>query len=75
MSLRRIGALLLVTVVVGTAVYGYRLAWGRPFNIDHFADRWVLLVTANLPDLLSVLRNLQESPQAFHLGRLAALRP
>ena len=75
MTIKRLvsGTILLVLLAVG--YYGYRLMWARPYNIDHFADRWVLLVTSHYPELLTFLGVFENTPLDRHSDRLSDLSP
>ncbi|MEH6636856.1 MAG: DUF885 domain-containing protein [Halioglobus sp.] len=55
--------------------YLYRLIWGRPFNIDHFADRWLILSATQIPELLTYLGMAENTPLDFHSDKLSDLSP
>ncbi len=61
--------------LVLTAWYGYRLVWGRPLNIDHFADRFMLESFWHVPEMLTYLGFIENSPMDFHSNRLSDLSP
>ena len=74
MTKRIISAVLLASVVVGS-VYIYRLVWGRPYNIDHFADRSLIIFGLQFPEIMTFLGFIENTPLDFHSGKLSDLSP
>lgn len=66
---------LIATGLLITAWYGYRLVWGRPLNIDHFADRSMLETLSHVPELLTFLGFIENSPIDFHSNQWSDLSP
>ena len=64
---------LLALLFVG--VYGYRLVLGVPPNIDHFADRSMIMVMRENPELLTYLGLIENTPLDFHSDKLSDLSP
>ena len=63
---------LLISLLVG-GMYVYRLVWGRPINIDHFADRYLLIFGSQFPENMTVLGFIENTPLDFHSDRLTDL--
>jgi uncharacterized protein (DUF885 family) len=55
--------------------YVYRLAWGVPLNINHFADRSTIRLLLDYPGLLTSLGAIDNTVLDFHSHRLADLSP
>ena len=51
--MRNIGGVLAVVLVVAVAVWGVKLLWLRPFNIDHFFERAYISFLWNDPENLT----------------------
>ena len=68
-----LSALLLVLLFAG--VYGYRLIRGVPFNIDHFADRGLILAIRPYPELITFLGLIENTALDFHSDKLSDLSP
>jgi uncharacterized protein (DUF885 family) len=69
---------LIYTALIGMLLAGffvYRLFWGRPFNIDHFADRWLVINAMGTPELVTYLGFIENTPLDFHSDRLSDLSP
>lgn len=63
---------------IGLAVlswWGYRLVWGQPLNINHFADRSAIELTAGFPEGLSFLGFIDNTPLDFHSDKLSDPSP
>ena len=56
-------------------VYGYRLIWGVPLNIDHFADRGLILAIRPYPELITFLGMIENTALDFHSDKLSDLSP
>jgi uncharacterized protein (DUF885 family) len=75
LSFKRILIYTALLVLSFALVYGYRLIWGRPFNIDHFADRMLILEAAQVPELVTYLGMIENTPLDFHSDKLTDLSP
>ena len=71
---RRFGVLALLLLLVG-GWYGYRLVWGVPLNIDHFADRSAFRVLYEFPGLMTLFGLGDNTLLDFHSDRLSDLSP
>ncbi|MEH6586171.1 MAG: DUF885 domain-containing protein [Halioglobus sp.] len=67
-------SLLLLTVIAG-GYFGYRLIWGKPLNIHHFADRVMLERLVKQPELITFLGFIENTPLDFHSDRLTDYSP
>jgi uncharacterized protein (DUF885 family) len=56
-------------------VYGYRLIWGVPLSIDHFADRGLILAIRPYPELITFLGMIENTALDFHSDKLSDLSP
>ena len=65
----------LLIILLAAGVYVYRLVWGRPFSIDHFADRYLLLWGSQFPENMTLLGFIENTPLDFHSDRLTDLSP
>ena len=64
----------LVSLLLGS-IYVYRLVLGRPFNIDHFADRTLILFASQHPEILTYIGAVENTVFDFHSDRLTNLSP
>ncbi len=66
---------LAIAVLLLGGWYVYRLAWGLPLNINHFADRTTIRLLLQFPDLLTSLGTVDNTLLDFHSHRLPDLSP
>lgn len=69
-SVGRVLLLMLAAVLVGSGVFGYKLIWGKPFNVDHFYERVFIRVALEDPELLTQIGILEGTPFRGHNRRL-----
>ena len=74
-SLKRVLLYAVLLALLSAGFFGYRLLLGRPFNIDHFADRWLVLNAARNPELVTYLGMIENTPVDFHSDKLSDLSP
>lgn len=67
-------SLLLLTVIAG-GYFGYRLIWGKPLSIQHFADRVMFERLIKQPELITFLGFIENTPLDFHSDRLTDYSP
>lgn len=60
----------LAAVLLGTGVYGYKLIWGKPFNVDHFYERVFIQMALQDPEMLTQLGILEGTPFRGHNSEL-----
>lgn len=60
----------LAAVLLGTGVYGYKLIWGKPFNVDHFYERVFIQMALQNPEMLTQLGILEGTPFRGHNSEL-----
>jgi uncharacterized protein (DUF885 family) len=53
--------------------YTWRLVWGLPLNVNHFVDRAALEMLFDVPEVLSMLGVLDNTPLDYHSHRLSDL--
>ena len=73
--MRRILVSLLLVIVAAGAYFGYRLIWGKPLSIHHFADRVMIERLLKRPELTTLLGFIENTPLDFHSGRLTDYSP
>ena len=64
----------LVSALLG-GNYVYRLIWGQPYNIDHFADRTLIVFGSQFPEIMTFLGFVENTTLDFHSDRLSDLSP
>ena len=67
-------AALSVLLLVG-AWFGYRLIWGLPLDINHFADRNAIRMLLSRPELITMVGAIENTPLDFHSNRLSDFSP
>lgn len=75
MRLLKYGAVFLLALVLIGGWQGYRLVWGKPASIDHFADRVMLGGLLAFPEVLTFLGVVENTPLDFHSNRWSDLSP
>ena len=73
--MKRLAGIGLLTLLAGLAWYIYRLVWGVPLDINHFADRVALRQIQRVPELLTGLGAVDNTILDFHSNRLSDLSP
>ncbi len=73
--MKRLVGIALVAVLLLGGWYVYRLAWGVPLNINHFADRSAIRLLLEYPELLTMLGAADNTPLDFHSNRFSDLSP
>ena len=68
-------ASILALALLAGGWWSYRLIWGKPLNINHFADRAALTGVLDFPEGLSLLGMLDNTPLDFHSHRLSDPSP
>ncbi len=71
---RWLGALALFALLA-IGWYSYRLVWGIPLNINHFADRSSIKLLLEYPELLTMLGAADNTALDFHSHRFSDLSP
>ncbi len=71
---RWLGALAVIALLA-TGWYSYRLVWGVPLNINHFADRSSIKLLLEFPELLTMLGAAENTVLDFHSHRLSDFSP
>jgi uncharacterized protein (DUF885 family) len=71
---RALGIAALVALLLG-GWHAYRLVWGVPLNINHFADRSSIKFLLEFPELLTMLGAADNTVLDFHSHRFSDLSP
>ncbi|MEP5763743.1 MAG: DUF885 domain-containing protein [Halieaceae bacterium] len=68
-------AALVVAGLLLTGWYAYRLVWGLPPDINHFADRSMILVSDQFPELITMIGVAENTLLDMHSDRLSDPSP
>ncbi len=56
-------------------IWAYNLLWGKPFNIDHFFERYLIGAVMDEPEILTVVGVVENSMLDFHSHKLTDASP
>ncbi len=73
--MKRWSGIAAVAILLLGGWYLYRLAWGVPLNINHFADRSSFRLLLQYPELLTMLGAADNTLLDFHSHRFSDLSP
>ena len=71
---RYLGLSLAILLLLG-GWFGYRLLWGIPLDINHFADRNAIRALFRSPELITTVGLIDNTLLDFHSHRLSDLSP
>ena len=66
-------SLAVLLLIIG--IWGYKLIWGKPFNIDHFFDRYLIGAALSEPEILTVIGAVDNTILDFHSHKLTDASP
>ncbi|MCC5934342.1 MAG: DUF885 domain-containing protein [Balneolales bacterium] len=75
MSFKKILFGLFAVVLLVFGIWGYKLIWGKPFNIDHFFDRYLVEAALSEPEILTLLGLVDNTFLDFHSHKLTDASP
>jgi len=65
----------LAVLLLAFGIWGYKLVWGKPFNIDHFFDRYLIGTVIAEPEILTLLGAVDNTILDFHSHKLTDASP
>ncbi|MCC5926808.1 MAG: DUF885 domain-containing protein [Bacteroidetes bacterium] len=65
----------LAVLLLAFGIWGYKLVWGKPFNIDHFFDRYLIGAVIAEPEILTLLGAVDNTILDFHSHKLTDASP
>lgn len=65
----------LVVLLLVFGIFAYKLIWGKPFNIDHYFDRYLISTVLSEPEILTLLGMVDNTMFDFHSHKLTDASP
>lgn len=66
-------AVLVILLISG--IWVYKLVWGKPFNFDHLAERYLLSMVRSQPEILTLVGAINNTALDFHSDKLSDASP
>jgi hypothetical protein len=65
----------LAVLLLASGIWGCKLIWGKPFNIDHFFDRYLIGAALSEPEILTIIGVVDNTVMDFHSHKLTDASP
>ena len=65
----------LAILLLAAGIWGYKLVWGKPFNIDHYFERYLIGAALSEPEILTVVGVVDNTLLDFHSHKLSDASP
>ena len=75
MNIKKIILYSLAVLLLLFGIWGYKLIWGKPFNIDHFFERYLIGAAMNEPEILTMVGIIDNTMLDFHSDKLSDASP
>ena len=75
MNIKKIILYSLAVLLLLFGIWGYKLIWGKPLNIDHFFDRYLIGAAMHEPELLTMVGVIDNTALDFHSDKLSDASP
>lgn len=75
MSIKKIILYSLAVLLLLFGIWGYKLIWGKPLNIDHFFERYLIGAAMHEPELLTMVGIIDNTILDSHSHKLSDASP
>lgn len=75
MSVKKIILYVVVVSLLVFGIWGYKLIWGKPFNFDHFVERYLIETALSEPEVLTMIGIVDNTKLDFHSHKLTDASP
>ncbi len=75
MSLKKIILYSLAILLLLFGIWSYKLIWGKPLNIDHLFERYLIGAALSEPELLTIVGVIDNTILDFHSHKLSDASP
>jgi len=75
MSTKKIILSVILVVLIAFSIWSYKLIWGKPFNIDHFFERYLITTVMAEPEILTLVGLVDNTFLDFHSHKLTDASP
>ncbi len=65
----------LAVLLLAGGIWGYKLIWGKPLNIDHFFERYLIGAALSEPEILTMVGIVDNTMLDFHSHKLSDASP